>query len=349
MTVQQRVGDARVAALDWVATNVAGAQGFVGAYLAGSVATLANGETIPASSDVDVMVVLDREHAAKPGKLLHHGVLLEITFLDAGLFTSPETILGNYHLAASFVQPGILMDPSGSLAALQRVVAAEYPRRERVEARVADAAAKVAAGLDGFTADGFLPQQVMGWIFPTGVLTHVLLVAGLRNPTVRRRYEAVHDLLREFDREDAYPPLLDVLGARFLTRDQVSRHLEPLAAVFDVAARVRDATFPFASDISPLARPIAIDGSRELVEQGSHREAAFWMVVTWTRALVILRHAGGDAAVAPWLGAFHDLIGEIGICDGRDLPDRAQRSLDLLPFVESVAAGIIARHPAISA
>ena len=111
--------------------------GFMGAYLAGSVATMDGGESIPPSSDVDVMVVLDREDAGKPGKLLHHGVLLEITFLDAELFRDPETILGNYHLAASFVQPGIIADPSGSLAALQRVVAAEYPHRERVEARVA--------------------------------------------------------------------------------------------------------------------------------------------------------------------------------------------------------------------
>ena len=73
------------------------------------------------------------------------------------------------------------------------------------------------------------------------------------------------------------------------------------------------------------------------------------MVVTWTRALMILRHAGGDEAVAPWLAAFHDLIGEIGIRDGRDLPDRARQSLRLLPFVESVAADIIARNPGITA
>ncbi len=345
MTGERRVCDARAAALDWVETNATGTQGFVGAYLAGSVATIGDDETIPATSDVDVMVVLDREETGKPGKLVHEGMLLEITFLDAGLFADPETILGNYHLAASFVQPGIIADPSGTLASLQREVAREFPRRPRVEARCRDAAARVTAGLDAVTGDGFLPQQVMAWIFPTGVLTHVLLVAGLRNPTVRKRYEAVRDLLQEYGRLDAYEPLLDVLGAGSLSVDQVSRHIEPMAAVFDAAAVIPDAPFPYASDISRLARPIAVDGSREMIARGSHREAVFWMVVTWTRALVILRHAGGDAAVAPWLPAFHDLIGDIGIRDGRNLPDRARQSLARLPFVKSVAADIIAHNP----
>ena len=49
-----------------------------------------------------------------------------------------------------------------------------------------------------------------------------------------------------------------------------------------------DAELPAASDvdvvvITPAARPIAIDGSRELIEAGAHREAVFWIVATFAR------------------------------------------------------------------
>ena len=89
-----------------------------------------------------------------------------------------------------------------------------------------------------------------GWVFPTGIMTHVLLVAGLRNPTVRPRYETTRDLLAEHDRLDLHERLLNVLGSRAMSPEQAARHLDAIARIYDAATR-----FPVARIAShPISR-----------------------------------------------------------------------------------------------
>jgi hypothetical protein len=47
-----------------------------------------------------------------------------------------------------------------------------------------------------------------------------------------------------------------------------------------------DLPLPYAADLTPAARPVAIDGSRALVAAGNHREAVFWIVATAARCQV---------------------------------------------------------------
>src|SRR4029077_5089804 len=97
------------------------------------------------------------------------------------------------------------------------------------------------------------------------------------------RYVVARELLANYGELDFYERLLDLLGCAQISRTRVVHHLSALPKVFDTAKTVIKTPFSFASDISDLARPIAIDGSRELIERGLHREAAFWIVVTYSR------------------------------------------------------------------
>lgn len=85
--------------------------------------------------------------------------------------------------------------------------------RQAVETRCAAAREGVTRGSAGFPENASLAIQAQGWVFPTGIMTHVLLVAGLRNPTVRRRYEAARDLLADHDGLDLHDRLLELLGS----------------------------------------------------------------------------------------------------------------------------------------
>jgi hypothetical protein len=102
------------------------------------------------------------------------------------------------------------------------------------------------------------------------VTTHLLLVAGLKNPTVRQRYVALRELLAEYGCLAAYEMFLDMLGCAQLSRARVEHHLAALSEAFDSAASVITTPFPFAADISTVA--IAIDGSRRMIERGDHRD-----------------------------------------------------------------------------
>ncbi|MGN6359730.1 MAG: hypothetical protein ACTHNK_05015, partial [Thermomicrobiales bacterium] len=278
------VSEARAIARQWVRDEGSGIPGFWGAFFHGSTGWLPGDAVLPATSDVDVMVVLaTADPPGKPGKFRYGGVLLEVSYLTRDQVRSPEQVLGQSHLAGSFRTPSVIADPTGELTSLQAVVARDFARREWVRLRCEAVQSKLVGNLRSLHGDAPHHQNVSAWLFGTGLTTHLLLVAGLRNPTVRRRYVAVRELLRDYNRAAFYPTLLELLGCADMSRDRALQHLAALTEAFDAAAAVIETPFFFASDLSQAARSIAIDGSRDLIERGDQREAVFWLVATYAR------------------------------------------------------------------
>lgn len=341
-------GQARDIARQWVLAEGAGTPGCRGAYFAGSANWLADDAPLPAASDLDVNLVVEGA-AAEWGraKFLYRGLLLEVTYLAADLLRSPESVLGHYHLAGGLSTESVILDPSGQLTALQAAVSRHYARRRWVRRRCEHARTRVLEQLDGLRSSDPLSRQVMAWLFGAGVTTHVLLVAGLRNPTVRRRYAATRELLTDYGRLDYYEPLLALLGCAGMARERVEEHLTALAGAFDAAAAAIRSPFPFATDVCTLARPTAIDGSRELIEQGQHREAIFWVAVTYTRCMQVLE-ADAPADVSERHGAgYRRLLADLGAGSPAAVRERAERTREHLPRVWALAEAIMAANPAI--
>jgi hypothetical protein len=331
------VEQARAVARTWVAEHGGELPGYVGAYLSGSTAWLAGSARLPVTSDVDVTVLTDAASPpAKPGKFRHDGVLLEVTYRSWSELESAGRVLASYHLAGSFRRGAdtVLADPSGRLTALSDAVARDFARRPWVRRRCADAERRIVTGLASIDPAAPLAGQVMSWLFPTGVTTHVLLAAGLRNPTVRSRYAAVRDLLSGMAPE-FYDELLDLLGCRHFNPTTTRVHLATMTDAFDAAAQVPRPDLYYASDITPAARPIAVDGSRDLIDDGSHREAVFWIAVTHARCATILGHEPPG---------FRELFADLGILSTADLVSRAQEVLDYLPRLRGIAEEIMAVH-----
>jgi hypothetical protein len=145
---------------------------------------------------------------------------------------------------------------------------------------------------------------------------------------------------------DFYPTLLEMLGCAQMSREQVEQHLAALAEVFDAAKAVVKTPFFFASDINDIARPIAIDGSRELIERGDQREAIFWIVATYSRCQKVLYHDAPELQ-ARFNPGYRRLLAELGITSLADLQQRAEQIKDLLPRVWAVAEAIVAANPGI--
>lgn len=341
------VQGARDVARAWVRDEAEGLPGFAGAYFAGSTNGLPDDATLPVTSDLDVMIVVDgAEPANKIGKFRYRDVLIEASYVALDRLRTPEMVLGDYHLAGGFRTPSVIVDPTGNLGALQAVVGREFARRRWVRARCEQARAKVVSGYRLDEAATF-PERVMAWIFPAGITTHVVLVAGLRNPTVRRRYVAVRELLAEYGRTELYEPLLGLLGCAGMGLAEVERHLDALAEVFDVAAAVIQTRFPFAADISAAGRPVAIDGSRELIAGGPHREAVFWIAVTWSRCQMVLERDGSMEMAKRAEAGYRRLLGALGIVSVDDLWRRRLQVEDMLPRVWGTAEAIMTANPKI--
>ncbi|CAM4028292.1 hypothetical protein COLU111180_20165 [Cohnella lubricantis] len=340
-----RIGAAIAAAAEWVKLRGSSSEGFKGAYISGSTVGKSDEEEVPAASDVDVVVVVDQETSpSKLGKILYRGTLLEITYLPWHELSSAEEVLASYHLAGSFRWNTILADPTGQLSRLQQQVSRHFAERRWVRRRCENARLRVENGLRYRDAAAPWHDQVTSWLFPTGVTTHVLLVAALRNPTVRLRYLAAREALGAYGLGDVYPDLLELLGCARMTPQRAGHHLGELARTFDAAAARARTPFFFSSDIAPAARPVAIDGSLELIRTGCHREAVFWMAATFARCHQIL------AADAPELGrslapAFDALMADLGITSRGDLDRLSGDVLLYLPKLWDTAEAIMAANP----
>jgi hypothetical protein len=339
------VADARAVAARWIAEHAASIPGFAGAFVSGSAAWLPGDAELPPASDVDVMVVTaDDDPPPKLGKFRWEGVLVEVTYLSWAQLPSAEAVLTSYHLAAALRNDTVIADPTGRLARLHAATAAEFAGRSWVRRRCRNAEQRIVDGLGALDRTSSPHDRVTAWLFPTGITTHVLLTAGLRNPTVRKRYAAARGLLGEYGLSGAYEELLCLLGCADMTPARAGHHLRAMTEVFDATALRSRTPFVFASDITAAARPIAVDGSRALIAQGLHREAVFWIVATYARCLKILAADAPDA-YADFTPGFEELLADLGIAT--DLTRRAQDVLDHLPRLRRLTETIIAANPSI--
>jgi hypothetical protein len=347
-TVSITVSRARSAATNWVNEVAAEWPGFEGAFLHGSINWLAENAILAATSDVDVIVVESGKTHSNPGKFLHEGVLLDVSVLPVDLVASAEEVLGVSHLAGSLRGASVLADPTGHLRNIQQQVDRDFAKREWVLRRCEHAQSKILTFLGSIDPTRPFHDNVTSWLFGTGVTTHVLLVAGLRNPTVRSRYVAVQNLLAERGRLDVHEELLDLLGSSHLTRPQVEHHLATMTLAFDAAKSVIKTPVFFATDLSDVARPIAIDGTREMIERGYHREAMFWIAATHSRCQHVF-----TADAPPELGdqfapGYEAMLGDLGITSFEDLIARRNEVRKYLPRLMVIANEIIAADREIS-
>ncbi len=322
-----------------------GIPGFRAAYIGGSTNWLPEDAELAATSDLDVMVVLtEREQPGVRRKFVYQDVLLEISYLSQDQFQSPEQILSDYHLAPGLHTAKVMSDPFGYLTPLRAIVSREYARRRWVRRRCAAASDKVLASLRGVSGNAAIHDQAIACLFAAGITCHVLLVAGLRNPTVRKRYVAARDLLAGYGHQEFHETLLALLGSARLTPERAARHVAALAEVFDLASKEIRTEFPFAPDLDQCARSISIDGSMELIERGYHREAMFWIGVTYCRCRKVLASDAPERIDRRVEDGFLEILGDLGLATFPDIQRRCAEIERDLPKVCEVAESIIAAN-----
>ncbi|MFF2897553.1 hypothetical protein [Streptomyces sp. NPDC057966] len=343
-----RVGTARSAAVQWVAEHARPDAGFRGACFSGSTVGLPDDAELSPFSDVDVVVVTAAPGPpAGPGKFRFRGALLEVSHLPWDELASADGVLSSYHLAGSFRRDTVIDDPTGRLRELRADVSHRFAERCWVRRRCLDAERRIETRLAAFDASAPFHEQVTSWLFPTGVTTHVLLVAALRNPTVRLRYPAAREVLDAYGQAHLYPELLELLGCARLSAARTGRHLDELARTFDATAEVARTPFFFSGDITAGARPVAIDGSRYLVERGDHREAVFWIIATFARCHTVLA-ADAPALHRARLPAFLAAVADLGITSADDLVRRGEEVIAFLPTLRRTAETILAANTGIT-
>ena len=321
--------------------------GFGGAYLVGSVTTFADGVALPATSDVDIAVVSDCAPSPRLGKFVYRHLLLDVSFVAWKQVRSHESVHGHSQMAAGFRAWNILADPSDHLTRIQEKVAKQFSNRYWVRRRVRHAGDMALDRLQAVEGLSAWHDQITSWLFGASLTTLILAKAGLMPPTVRRRYAVARELLAVHGKLEFYEQLLQLLGCASWCRSRTPRHLDAAAAAFDEAKRLLKAGYRFASDISDVARPVALEGSKDLIEQGLHREAVFWIVATYARCRWIFHRSASSYTRDRYDLGFQRMLRDLGIHTFADLKARSAQVRRFLPRLMETAEGIMAATPGI--
>jgi hypothetical protein len=341
-------GEARAIARQWVEEEASTAAGFAGAFIAGSTNWLPDDAEFPPTSDIDVKLVLDTPNPPEVHtKILYRGVVLEASSVSLDEVGSAEAVLAHYYLAAHLAAPSIIADPTGHLREIQPIVAREYARREWVTRRCENARDWMLTSLTWFDAADPIHDQAFAFIYPTLIPAHVVLVANLQNPTVRKALAVSRDVLASYGHLSLHETVLEILGSAAMGQEHAETLLASCADAFDAAKEVVSTPFFFDMLLSDDSRPMTIDGARDLITAGYAREAVFWIAIVHTWCQKALYNDAPDDVRARYTPGYERLLAELGIAGPADIRARVEQLRDFVPEVMEVAKAIIAVNPAV--
>jgi len=309
-----KVAETIAIAREWVEQKGRRQPGFRAAHLMGSLTVLPREASFPIYRDVDIGIVLsgeawsEQENVGGP----YRGLVIDCGFYPDECYHSPEVVLSDPGLAPHLAADSVLCDPHGMLGKIQDVVVREYARRHWVRTRCESQKRLALHRLDQLdqadSVENFCETLYLLVVQP---LCGLLAIACLRNPTHRRSLALARELLMQAGRPALHEALLDLLGHASLSREEVSAWLEPLSAAFEYAVAVKRSPSPFGFKVHPDFLPYFVEGARELIDEGLHREAMWWLVCGYWLSNAVIQNDGSPEAKALHYAQFGRIRGTL--------------------------------------
>ena len=351
------IAQAKATTQEWVEAYRPIWPGLRAAHLVGGITTLSDSAPLPRTKDVDVHLIFeDGSPMLEPKGPFPN--IVEVTYRDlpieAGVksvaeYRSPEAVLANPEIAHHLTVDSTLYDPEGLLAGLHGPVTRDYARRRWVQARVQherNGFAATLALLDragaAYGASG--EANIFGYL--TTYFVAALSVANLDPPKMGgQMFVRIRPLLERLERLDIYEEMLELLGARCLSRAQADRYLMSAAEAFDLAVSIRRTPHPFQHKMHAHLRPYFIDSCQEMIRNGYYREALVWTTPFFCSATDIILADGSAEDKPPFAARREEFLRTIGFNFPGAGAWKLKLAMELHDRVFALADQIMAMHP----
>ena len=293
---ERSAGEVIVIVQHWLDRQTNLFPGFAGAYLFGSIIHQPPDATFPSYRDVDLIIVLS-EGSSLPENMevFEEGVMMEIGFQPMERLAFPASVLSDPELATNFAVTRILSDPLGVLTPLQNEVANQFSRREWLQARCAAEMKFVQRGMHEIANAGSFFEKTLALWNTCSCLSGLVALACLRPPTHRRSLVQSQNLLAEHQHLDLQEKLLRLWGSETLTHANVQELLLGAIQMFDRAVEVHHTPVPFGFKLRAHLRPYFMDAVQEMIDEGFHREATFWIALPNSIGYLAILADGNEA------------------------------------------------------
>jgi len=330
---------------EWVELHARHLPDFAGAYLWGGITALPADAPFHLYRDVDVVVVVTAGAQDDEQEVFYRGVMLEVISKNLADHQDAKAVLANPSDGPNVATTQILADPTGVLAPLHQAVAAAYGRRRWIEARCDAEKASAEEGLAAMRRAVTPAERLDAVRGLLGALSGLLAVAQLKRPTTRRTLALLRELLDAQGRTDLHEAALILMGSASMSRADVHVIHDQIVSAFDRAAAVNQTPIPYGFAIRPHLRPYYVEATLELIDEGNHREAVYWIACLDT-AYFVLQHDAPDAEKPGFAAELHALYAALGYTSDAVWAARVDTAERLAPEIYRIADTLAALHPA---
>jgi hypothetical protein len=342
------VGEVVEIVREWVDLHVRHLPNFAGAYLWGGITALPADAPFQLYRDVDVHVVVTSSTHDETQEILYRGVMLEVDSTKLEAHQDAEAVLADPSHGPNMATTQILADPTGILTQLQQAVAADYGRHRwiqaRCEAEKVSAEQQLAAMRQVSNPTGGQDPLWPVWGL-LNALSGLLAVAQLKRPTTRRTLSLLGDLLGEQGRSDLHEEALTVWGSAHMTRADVQAMLDQSVVVFDRSVEVYQTQTPFGFTIRAHLRPYLTEATQEMIDEGNHREATFWIMTLVTECYLVLQNDALDVEKPVFAAQLQAMLTTLGYTSAEAWAERVAAAERLTQEIYSIADALVALHP----
>ena len=194
------------------------------------------------------------------------------------------------------------------------------------------------------------PQERLDsvWAF-LSALSGLLAVAQLKRPTTRRTMALLGELLDEQGRHDLHDAALTLFGSAQMSRADVQAVLDQFAGAFDRSVEVLQTPTPYGFSIRAHLRPYYVEATQEMIDEGNHREAMFWIMALASESYLVLRNDASDAEKPEFTAQLHAMHAALGYADRSGLtqewPERIDSAEHLAQEIYRIADALVTLNP----
>ena len=328
---------------EWVDLQARRLPHFAGAYLWGGITALPADAPFPLYRDVDVVVGTEGAHDENQ-EIPYQGLMLEVIALDLAAHRDAEAVLANPSHGPNMATTQILADPTGILVPLQQAVAAHFGRRRWIQARCEGEKASAERSLAAMR-QASTPVEILDSVREfLGALSGLLAVAQLERPTTRCTLVMLRELLEACGRLDLHEAALTLMGCAHLSRADVQTMQDQSVIAFDRAVEVYRTPTPYGFTMRPHLRPYYVEGTQEMIDEGNHREAVFWITCLDT-AYIVLQNDAPAAEKPVFAAQFCAMHTVLGCTSAETWTERVDAAGRLAQEIYRIADALVALHP----
>jgi hypothetical protein len=344
-----KVSEAKSIARAWVLDHAGSVPGLWAVLFGGSINWLPDDAELGAGSDVDIWHLVEGkvDPALRQHKFEHRGMILDVFYCGNETLSNPESALSDWAMAFHLLRPSVIHDPTGELGRVQEIVARRYAEpfwvRRRCEAIAGGVRAFFLPCLRGVPDKG---DPFFFFALLVNNIEQIPPVAAIRPLTIRKGAMVFTDMMKSLQREDLGEQRLELQGSAGMSRADVEELLATCTPAYDRAVQIHRTHFYPDFDLDPAARHVMIDGARDIIERGYHREAVGWILATHAIARMALLLDAPEEYERDYAAAFAQLRAALGIDTAVALARKADMAEALLTQVMLLAESIVGQRAA---